>query len=148
MKGFLKFGVLALVLVLVSGCGNGSKGKVLTCTRSEKEDSMSMTMTMKATFEDDKATKLSMDGEIVVGDDMASYVETLKGVFDSQFTPYASKDGVKYDSKVKDKTISYSLEIDKSKVSEDDLKEMDMDLSEGSYDEAKESLEKDGWTCK
>ena len=46
MKGFLKFGVLALVLVLVSGCGSSStKGKVLTCTMSENSEGMDMAMT-------------------------------------------------------------------------------------------------------
>ena len=148
MKGFLKFGVLALVLVLVSGCGSTSKGKVLTCTMSEKEESMSMKMTLKATFKDDKATKVSVDSEVTIDDDMSSYVEVFKSAFDAQFKTYAEKDGVKYSSKSSGKTVSFTIEVDKNKVSKEDLEAMDMDGADGTYDEAKESLEKAGWSCK
>ena len=148
MKGFLKYGVLALVLVLVSGCGSTSKGKVLTCTMSENSEGMDMAMTMKATFENDKATKVTMDTKVTVDESMASYVDMLKSTFDAQFKAYAEKDGVKYSSKASGKTVSFTIEIDEKKVSKEDLEAMEMDGANGSYDEAKSSLETAGWSCK
>ena len=146
MKNFLKVGVLALVLVLVSGCG--AKEKVLTCTMTNEETGMKSDQTMKVSFKDNKASKVNMTMKMTLDDEYASYLSSVKSMMDSEFEEFTSKTGVKYDSKTDKNTININLELDVTKVSESDLKDMNFDNSLGTYDEVKKSLEGSGYTCK
>lgn len=146
MKNFLKVGVLALVLVLVSGCG--AKGKVLTCTMTNEETGMKSDQTMKVSFKDNKASKVNMTMKMTLDDEYASYLSSVKSMMDSEFEEFTSKTGVKYDSKADKNTININLELDVTKLSESDLKDMNFDNSLGTYDEVKKSLEESGYTCK
>ena len=147
MKNFFKLGTLALVLVLVAGCG-GAKGKTLTCTKSEDETGMKTSQTLKVVFKDDKASKINMDMKMDIDEQYASYISTIKSMIDSQFESYKSKDGIKFDSKTSKNTVSVSLEVNLAKFSKDDLAALDLDGSEGTYEEAKKAFEEEGYTCK
>ena len=147
MKKIIKFGVLAAVLVLVSGCG-GSKGKVLKCTLSESEDNMNVNMTIKVNYDEEKATKATIENDVKFGKELKDYADELKESYDEQFEELADKEGVEYTSSAKDGKVNYKVSIDVNKISEEVLKDMHMSDLNKTYEETKAALEKDGYSCK
>jgi len=139
MKNKKLLGVIGLgcSALLLTGCG----GKKLTCTMEDEQEGMG-TMTMEMVFHFDK------EGEKVENLDMEMGIEfdkdiddEMKEFYESYFEETCEDEDAPEDCKVSTKDNSVTLKASGTP------EELDYD-SDGNYDEIKEEMEDDGYTCK
>lgn len=136
---------LALVL-LVSGCGDT---KVLECTMTDdSSEGMEMSQTIKATYRKDSLTKVDMTMKVTVDDEYADYMDMLEKSLTSEFTNLEDQKGITMDTKTKNNVLTFSLIADLNKMDDEAKEELDMVEDTGTYKDAKESFEEEGYTCK
>jgi len=137
--------VLALGL-LTSGCGNT---KVLECTMTDdSSNGMEMTQTVKATYKKDSLTKMDMTMKVTVDEEYEDYMDMLEASLTSEFENLEGKKGIKIDTNTKNNVLTFSLVADIDKMDEETKEELNMVEGTETYEEAKEGLEADGYTCK
>lgn len=144
-KKLMVFACLFCSVIMLSGCFGSKK---LTCTKTEEASGMTTTTTIGVTFKNDEATKASMKFKVDLGKDSAAYIDTLKKVFDSQFSEYTKQQGVTYSSKVDGTILEANLEMDTEKMDDATKKELGVTGTGESYKDAKSSFESEGYTCK
>ena len=139
MKNKKLLGVIGLgcSALLLTGCG----GKKLTCTMEEEADGMGTTK-MEMVFHFDKEGKKveSLDMEMAIEYDKDIKDET-KEFYEGFFEETCEDEEAPKDCKVTAKDDSISLKASGTP------EELDYD-AEGDYDEIKEEMEDDGYTCK
>ena len=126
----------------LSGCGT----KTLTCTKSETESGMTNEETMTVKFKDDKPSSATMKMDIKFDDSTKSSVDMMYSLLESGLKE-AEQDGVKVDTKKTDNSITVKLDVDFSKVKDEDGLDLDFDSTK-SFSEVKEEIEEEGYKCK
>ena len=150
-KGVKLFGIITIMVLFLTGCGNDNK--TLSCTLSEDQDGVTMGQTMEIDFENDKMSYVTMSIDTKATDSL--YEENwdlFSNMMASQFEE-VEKDGFKITTTndSDNKTFSVIIEVDPKKASTDDLDEYSLEDIVGddsTYDELKNDLEEEGYTCK
>ena len=149
MKNVLKTSLLILsLMVLFTGCG--SKTKTLSCSMSSDVNTMmSMTQTIEAIFNGSELTNINQNIKMSVKDDYVSYIESMADGVKAQYDTVKDKDGVEFKVDVKDNIIDTTLNAELKKLDDETKKKLNISNYESeTYENAKASLEKLGYTCK
>lgn len=146
MKKFLGVFIAVVMLGAVTGCGDT---KTLKCTMEESsDDSLKTSQVIEATFKKDTVTKITMTTQVKVSDEYASYLSLMKSSLESEFEEYQDQKGITVAIDAKDNTLSAKITADLDKMDEETKEELDMVDNTASYDEVKQSMEEEGYTCK
>ena len=146
MKKLVLTSVVALSLLASTGC---EKTKVLDCTYTKDTSIYSMKQDMKATFKGKTLSTIDQTVTMTISDKYTAYMDTMVESVKKQYTDYEGKDGLKITVDKKDSDIIVSMNMEPSKMDKDTLKKLNgSDYSKETYENAKEQLEKRGFTCK
>ena len=74
--------------------------------------------------------------------------DNLESDVSSAFDSYKNRDGISYSSDVTDNGFTVSLDVNFSKLSDEDKSSISFINSEKSFDEIKLEFESDGFSCK
>lgn len=131
--------MLGMVLLL-SGCSNTK----LSCYKSE-EQKHTYNFNQTYTFKNDKIDVITQELEVTSIYDLDEEIESLEKLE----AKYKNEKGIKITSNRTTNNLLIKVEIDRSLVTEKELKELielkDLNIS---YKEVKEKLETDGYSCK
>lgn len=133
--------LMAITVLFMTGCGN----KTLKCTYTQENDGYDIKSTYQITFDSDEVSKLTMQSEIALDDDYKTYIESYEESAAEVATEYNEIEGFKATTASKNNTVTLKVVATASKMSEEDISSYSMDLT---YDELKETLETEGYTCK
>lgn len=139
MKKYL-FGLSLCAALLLTGCG----GKTLKCTRTEEESGMKMSEEIVAKFKEDKISSIVLNAEIEVPDDMKELMDAFKSSLEEEFKGDNYKDA-KVKIETKDNRIIAKVEMDATKLTKEQLEDINL---KDTFEEAKKSLEEQGYSCK
>ena len=151
MKKILKASILSFALLfLLTGCESTAEKKTLSCTMSEDTNDMfSMTQTVETVISDNKATNINQNIKMNVNADYVAYIEAMAQGVRDQYADVQGKDGVEFDVKVEGNVISTTLNAELDKLDDETKTRLSMNGSDSlSYEAAKKSMEKSGYTCK
>lgn len=125
-----KLVLLSLVTLLVlTGCGK----KELTCTMSQTENNIKMDSTVVVNFDGKTVEDMNMTMDVEIPETLQSQKETLKNFYEQATF------------KVEDTDKGLRLTADKDSTFFKDLK---LGESKANYDDTKDALEAQGFTCK
>lgn len=125
-----KLVLLSLVTLLVlTGCGK----KELTCTMSQTQNDVKMDSTVVVKFDGKTVEDMNMTMDVEVPESLQSQKELLKSSFEAQTF------------KVEETDKGFKLTADSESKFFKDLK---LGESKASYDDTKDALEAQGFTCK
>lgn len=125
-----KLVLLSLITVLVlTGCGK----KELTCTMSQTENNIKMDSTVVVNFDGKTVEDMNMTMDVEIPETLQSQKETLKNFYEQATF------------KVEDTDKGLRLTADKDSTFFKDLK---LGESKANYDDTKDALEAQGFTCK
>lgn len=139
-----KLGVLfvgVIVLGVLVGCGNT---KTLTCTQSTEEG---LTGTVVTKFKNDELVSGEQKMKMTLTEDMEPYFEDFKEMLVSSIGSLGDYEGV--DVKTNDNgknEIEIVVTFDADKINDEARSELGFENST-SYDDAKKSLEDEGFVC-
>ena len=142
MKKILKVSILLICIFLVTGCLGTKK---LTCTLKEEEVDQEYEMKLVYTYKKNKLEQIKLNVEYIVIDDedlFGMVEDSYKELYDS----FEKDKGVKTNIKTKNNKLTLNLEVDVPKLSKE-VKDK-LDYNYGTYDEVKEYLESNRYTCK
>ncbi|MCI9110435.1 MAG: YehR family protein [Bacilli bacterium] len=147
MKKFLILGSLVVMTAVLTGCGGT---ETLSCTKEDDAATGKTVTTMDATFEGDKTTKVDMNITMELKDQYKSYKDQMVKALETQFASYEGKDGVEVKTSSKDSKVSVDVKVDTTKMKDADAKSLFGFSTESkqSKNDAKKSLEAEGYTCK
>ena len=144
MKNIKYFILLVIPMLVITGCGSK---KTLKC---EKTNS-----TITYNFNKDKMKKITIKDVIDLSnekDEIENFNEYANIVEEQYKEVYENFKGIKYsiEDSEKDYTITITLEIETSKMNNDELSEISslVKNSDLNYKDAKEFMESNGYTCK
>lgn len=144
MKKVLLSITLVFYALLLSGCGNN---KVLKCTsETDNQNGTSIKTSINYIFEGDFVNKVEQDLEFKFDDKYASLLELSKKALENQYKTYS--DAIEYKITTNVNSIKVKISYSVDKLSETDKIMLDMVNTKVSYKEVKETLEKEGFTCK
>lgn len=145
MRKYAVIPLLLMVCIGLTGCGS----KTLSCTKEDNSnEDLKMTNKIEAKFSKDKITKMVTVVEVKADGIYKKHVDSLKKSLEEQFTDVKDKKGVTFKTDVKDNTISLRLDVNVKEMDADSLEELNIMETTQKYEDAKKSLEKDGYTCK
>ena len=145
MKKFFVFFIFISFAVLLTGCG---QKQTLSCSYTiEDEEYGVQTIEYTLVFEKDEITEGIWVIELKLNAAATPYKDVFYQTYDQMTTAYDDVAG--YEAKVSESgdTIKLSVKADFSKISEDNLAEMEFDSTK-TYNEIKSSFEEEGFTCK
>lgn len=147
MKKIVLTGVLAASLLVSTGC---EKTKTLDCSYTQDTSIYSMKQDMKATFKGKKLSTIDQTVKMTIADKYVAYMDKMVESAKAQYSDYEDKKGVTIDVKQEGSDIIVSMNMEPSKMDSKTLKKISGtdDYSTETYENAKSSLEKRGFTCK
>jgi len=163
MKKFLTSLVAIFAVILVSGCGNGaskSNTDKLTCTVKEEESGVINEASMEFEFVDNKTSKSKAELKMSFTDELndeevKQTLEILKPLMQITIDEFDALDGIEASMQTTDKSLKMVVNIDASKVNEEQLKNVEDDNTtigisglNQTKEEVKASIEAEGYTCK
>lgn len=143
MKKVLIGGLLCTLFL--TGCGE----KTLICTKNEDLGLANSSLEVKAIFEKEgsKITKLSFNQKAEVADEYADRMDEINDYFVKYFKEYfgdvEKKLNLKYS--IQGNSVAMTGGINASDLNEGEWEELFGDIT--SYEETKEQLEEEGYTC-
>ena len=138
-----KFLAILLFITILTGCGD----KTLSCTKEEDISAGKATETQVITFSNDKINLYEAEMTIELNDAYKEYADLLLNSLEEPFSKFKDKKGIEYKTSKKDNSISITLNGEYSQMDEDTKKSFGV-AENYSFNEAKKSLENDGYTCK
>jgi len=147
MKRFLILGSIFLGTAMLTGCGGTEQ---LSCTKEDDAATGKTITKMDATFEGNKTTTVDMTVTMELKDQYKNYKDQMVKALETQFSSFQDKDGVEVKTDSKDSEVSVNVKVDTTKMKDADAKSLFgfSTKSKQSKDDAKKSLENEGYTCK
>ncbi len=147
MRKYFILGGLLVTAGILTGCGGT---ETLSCTKEDEAATGKTVTTMDATFEGNKTTKVDMNITMELKDQYKDYKDQMVTALENQFATYKDQEGVEIKTSSKDSKVSVDLKVDTTKMKDSDAKSLlgfGTD-SKQSKEDAKKSLEDEGYTCK
>ncbi len=147
MKKLVLTGVLAASLLVSTGC---EKTKTLECSYSQDTSIYSMKQDISATFKGEKLSTIDQTVKMTIADKYTAYMDKMLESAKKQYESYENKKGLSIDVKQDGSDIIVSMNMEPAKMDKETLKKVSGtdDYSTETYENAKSSLEKRGYTCK
>ena len=143
MKKGLYIIVLLLAIISLTGCGS----KTLTCTREKKESIYSLNEKVTASYGMFGLKKVNMNMEMKLTNEKIISASNLGKTIKASYEEL-EKYGASVNVKSKDGLVIVDIDLDLKKIDSKKLKELNLYDTEESYDDAKKSFKKLGYTCK
>lgn len=140
MKKIFNFVIASLFLVVISGCGQ----KKLICTYEVTEDYGKSTLSLTIKY-DKEPTNVNMTNKVLFNEDKSEFIDAYYSSMTSVWEEYKDKDGFTISNNKKDLEISNTLEIDMTKIKDEEKADFSLN---GSIDEIKKIFVDSGYTCK
>ena len=139
----IKFLMLFLFFsIILTGCGK----KSLSCSKEEDIDAGKMNENQVITFKNDKIYSYDALMTIELNDEYMDYKDVFVDSLESSMSEYKDKEGIKYNTTKKDNQVSITINGIYSQM-DDDTKESLGISKNSSFNEIKQSLEEEGYTC-
>jgi len=147
VRKFLILGSLVVMTAVLTGCGGT---ETLSCTKEDDAATGKTITKMDATFEGNKTTNVDMTVTMELKDQYKDYKDQMVKALETQFASYQDKDGVEVKTDSKDSQVSVNVKVDTTKMKDSDAQSLFgfSTKSKQSKDDAKKSLENEGYTCK
>lgn len=136
--------VILMISLFVTGC---DKKQTLTCTKSEDTTGMNVKTTTTTNFVNDSIQTIQMKIDMKLDSSYEAYRDNIKKGLEDQYKSYKDEDGVTYQVTAEEDFIHFTLTIDNKKISDSTRESLKLSGSE-KYQTNKETLEKEGYTCK
>lgn len=146
MKFKKYIGVGIFSLLFVTGCGDTQK---LECSvQQDYYEGIKTHQNVVAVFDGEMLAKLSIDMDVKLDESSIEYADNLINGSTSNFEKYKDKDGFSYSTTKKDDGFEVDLDVN-FKETDDDVKDNFSFLNAYSnYEQIKQELESNGYTCK
>lgn len=129
-------------ILFLTGCGT----QTLTCTKHEDTEAGKASEKQVITFNNDKIKLYTAEMKINLNNDYKEYSKALLKSIQDPFEEYKNADGVKYTTSEKNGNILFSVSGDYTKMDDEAKKSFGIDKNL-SFNDIKENLENDGYTC-
>ncbi len=143
MKKMMMALVAGVMMFVLTGCGT----ETLNCTMSQNQAGMKMNQEMNATFVNNEVTKMDITMDAEIDEAYASQMDQIKANVEANLKQYKDNGG-KLDITSEGNTIKAKVNIDLTKMSDEQKKKLNMTDVYGTKDATKKELEKQGYTCK
>lgn len=143
MKKRLYIIVLLLVVVSLTGCSS----KTLTCSRNSKESIYNLKEKITAKYGLTGVKNIDINMEMELTDNKFVSAELLENTLKGTYKELEDN-GAKVDIKSKDNKVIVDINLDLKKIDSKKLKKINLYDAEESYEDAKKSFKKLGYTCK
>lgn len=143
MKKMMMALVAGIMMFVLTGCGT----ETLNCTMSQNQAGMKMNQEMNATFVNNEVTKMDITMDAEIDEAYASQMDQIKANVEANLKQYKDNGG-KLDITSEGNTIKAKVNIDLTKMSDEQKKKLNMTDVYGTKDATKKELEKQGYTCK
>lgn len=146
MKRCLYFECLAFCCFLLVGCGNT---KSLNCSsKSFLGDTTTTSQDFVIGFKNEVISSVSMDFDVTLKDIDDVTKDSLQSSVNDTFGTYKDLSGVDYSAKVRDDGFNVKIKVNFNKISDSDKKKIVFINYDKNYEQTKEELENNGFTCK
>lgn len=143
MKKIMMALVAVVMMFVLTGCGT----ETLTCTMSQTQAGMKMNQEMNATFVNNEVTKMDITMDAEIDEAYASQMDQIKASVEANLKQYKDNGG-ELDITSEGNVIKAKINLDLSKMSKDQKKNLNVTDVYGTKDATKKELEKEGYTCK
>lgn len=146
MKKFIIYlCVLSLALV---GCKNKNNSETLKCSMEKEEASNNIVQTLEASFEQDKVISINMKIQTLLNEKYVPYIDSFVTQMEEQFSNYKDKKGITSNVYQDESSVTISISFNINNLDEETKNELGFIDTNDTYENAKKSLEKSGYTCK
>lgn len=143
MKKKLYIMVLLLVMVSLTGCSS----KTLTCTKTSDESIYNLKEKITTKYGMFGVKNININMEMTLKDNSFINASVLEKTLDETYKEL-KENGAKVNISSKDNKVLVDINFDLKKMDNDKLKEIDLYNVNESYEDAKKSFKKLGYTCK
>ena len=149
MKKIFKISLFIFILVAITGCGK--KNTILKCDLKSNLKYGTISQEMIVTFKGDNVSKIQMNYVQKLKEEYQNYIDfnSVAESLKANYSRFDGKPGVTIKSSIDNNVLNYSLIVNLSKMKKEDKEIVDLldDEAKG-YDAVKNSLEKNGFSCK
>ena len=143
MKKRLYIIVLLLVMVSLTGCSS----KTLICTKVSDESIYNLKEKITTKYGMFGVKNININMEMALKDNSFINADVLEKTLDETYKEL-KENGAKVNISSKDNKVIVDINVDLKKIESDELKEIDLYDVDESYEDAKKSFKKLGYTCK
>ena len=143
MKKRLYIMVLLLIMVSLTGCSS----KTLTCTKTSDESIYNLKEKITTKYGMFGVKNININMEMTLKDNSFINASVLEKTLDETYKEL-KENGAKVNISSKDNKVLVDINFDLKKMDNDKLKEIDLYNVNESYEDAKKSFKKLGYTCK
>ena len=145
-----RFFLMFFSFLFLVGCNSKSTNdsKVLKCSSTKTVGSTVSIQDYEIFFKKEKLDRLSMSIDVTLDDHDEVTRDNLENEVSNAFADYKSRDGVSYSSNVKDNGFNVRLDVNFSKLNDQDKASISIINYEKSYDEIKSEFENNDFSCK
>ncbi len=135
--------LLLATCMLLSGCGK----KTLTCSLTKNIESGKSKEKHVYVFTDNKISSIETTLSILLDDNYKNYSKVMTKKIEKNFKTYKNHKGISINISENDNTIKASIKADYSKMNNSSKKIIGFDEKK-SYDDIKNKMKKEKYTCK
>lgn len=145
-----RFFLMFFSFLFLVGCNSKSTNdsKVLKCSSTKTVGSTVSIQDYEIFFKKEKLDRLSMSIDVTLDDHDEVTRDNLENEVSNAFADYKNRDGVSYSSNVKDNGFNVRLDVNFSKLNDQDKASISIINYEKSYDEIKSEFENNDFSCK
>ena len=143
MKKRLYIMVLLLIMVSLTGCSS----KTLSCTKTSDESIYNLKEKITTKYGMFGVKNININMEMTLKDNSFINASVLEKTLDETYKEL-KENGAKVNISSKDNKVLVDINFDLKKMDNDKLKEIDLYNVNESYEDAKKSFKKLGYTCK
>ena len=145
----MKKTLILLSAVVMIGLSTGcKKEKLLDCSMTQEQSGIEMKQNLKATFKGNNVEDVTVTVDAVLGETYKSYKSLFISTLESSYKKYQDLKGVEINTTDNDDTVTVTLKADLNEMDDESKEALDIVDTTGNYEKTKESLEKEGYTCK
>jgi len=143
MKKIMMTLVAGVMMFTLTGCGT----ETLNCTTTQTQGGVKMNQEMNATFVNNEVTKMNIVMDAEVDEAYASQMDIIKSNVEANLKQYKDNGG-KLDITTEGNVVKAKIDLDLSKMSKEQKKNLNVTDVYGTKDATKKELEKQGYVCK
>ena len=143
-KGILTSAALVLSLAALTGCTTGTKTKTLTCKQTTTTGGFTSEDYVKYTLKDNVITTATKKDTVKVEGDYVQYLDEYKTSAKNAVDEYNKLSGFSAKVDSDNSSVTVTVTLDKSKMTESDITTYSMNES---YESMKDKLTANGYTC-
>ena len=140
--------LVLLLCLLVTGCGEKKiENKTLVCKINSVILENEVEERLSAQFVEDNLKSANLEVKMLVNEKYIDYKDILETNLLNSYVDYQNKEGITFNLLNEENSIKLNISIDFEKIESDSMNVLGLNSEQNTYNDAYETLTKNGFIC-